>query len=243
VRYLLYEKNNELKLSDKKVIFTERGEQKEKYIGIEGEQWWNDLANKHEHINIVEIVEVNYTDKQLERFEKVKDIIGDTGELEDYIENGNINPENEKFKIIFLERENEELKSKVEANLTATRKMVRVDDLTPEELVELVDLYDGYKVDYAYSIGDVFKLDGKLYKIIQAHTSQSDWIPKELPALYLELMPENVIPIWVQPTGATDAPNTGDKRIYEGKVYESLIDANTTVPGGDEPYNRYWVVV
>ena len=133
-----------------------------------------------------------------------------------------------------------EFRNTMLANVVATRKLIRVDELSEEELAELVDLYDGYKVDYSYSVGDVFKLDGKLYKVIQAHTSQSDWIPKELPALYLELMPENVIPEWVQPTGAHDAYNTGDKRIYEGKVYESLIDANTTVPDGDEPYNRYW---
>ena len=240
---MLYEKNNELELSDKKVIFTERGEQKEKYIGIEGEQWWNDLANKHEHINIVEIVEVNYTDEQLERFEKVKDIIGDTGELEDYIENGNINPENEKFKIIFLERENEELKSKVEANLKATRKMVRVDDLTPEELVDIIDIYPTWENGLDVKVDEMYKYNGELFKVIQAHTSQADWQPDIVPALFNKIQPPSVIPEWVQPTRATDAPNIGDKRIYEGKVYESLIDANTTVPDGDEPYNRYWVVV
>ena len=35
------------------------------------------------------------------------------------------------------------------------------------------------------------------------------------------MMPENVIPEWVQPTGSHDAYNIGDKVIYEGKVYES----------------------
>ena len=240
---MLYEKNNELKLSDKKVIFTERGEQKEKYIGIEGEQWWNDLANKHEHINIVEIVEVNYTDKQLERFEKVKDIIGDTSELEDYIENGNINPENEKFKIIFLERENEELKSKVEANLKATRKMVRVDDLTPEELIDIINIYQTWGSGLDVKVDEMYKYNGELFKVIQAHTTQSDWQPDIVPALFNKIQPPSVIPEWVQPSGAGDAPNTGDRRIYNGEVYESLIDANTTVPDGDEPYNRYWVVV
>ena len=136
-----------------------------------------------------------------------------------------------------------EFRNTMLANVAATRKLIRVDELSEEELAELVDLYDGYKVDYSYSVGDVFKLDGKLYKVIQAHTSQSDWIPKELPALYLELMPENVIPEWVQPTGAQDAYNIGDQVIYNEVVRESVIDANTTVPDGDEPYNRYWVVV
>jgi hypothetical protein len=35
---------------------------------------------------------------------------------------------------------------------------------------------------------------------------------------------------WVQPTGAHDAYNTGDRVTFEGKVYESLINANTYSP-------------
>ena len=38
------------------------------------------------------------------------------------------------------------------------------------------------------------------------------------------------IPEFVQPTGAHDAYNKGDKVKFEGKVYESLIDANTYSP-------------
>ena len=38
------------------------------------------------------------------------------------------------------------------------------------------------------------------------------------------------IPDFVQPTGAHDAYKKGDKVKFEGKVYESLIDANTYSP-------------
>lgn len=38
------------------------------------------------------------------------------------------------------------------------------------------------------------------------------------------------IPDWVQPTGAHDAYNKGDKVRYNGKVYESLIDGNVWSP-------------
>lgn len=44
-------------------------------------------------------------------------------------------------------------------------------------------------------------------------------------------------PAWVQPTGAQDAYATGERVTYEGAVYESLIDGNTTVPGSDP---RWW---
>lgn len=45
-----------------------------------------------------------------------------------------------------------------------------------------------------------------------------------------ETSPDETIPDFVQPTGAHDAYNKGDKVKFEGKVYESLIDANTYSP-------------
>jgi hypothetical protein len=123
-----------------------------------------------------------------------------------------------------------EFRKRIDANLQATRKLIRVDELTEAELIELIDLYEPYQLDRAYNVGDVFKYEEKLYKVIQPHTSQEDWLPNELPALYLNMMPENVIPEWVQPTGAHDAYNVGDRVIFEGQVYESLIDSNTWSP-------------
>ena len=130
-----------------------------------------------------------------------------------------------------------EFRRKINANLQATRKLIRVDELSEEELLEMIDLYESYQVDKLYKVDDIFKHENKLYKVIQEHTSQANWIPSELPALYLNLMPENVIPEWVQPTGSHDAYNIGDKVIYEGQVYESLIDGNTWSP---KDYQQGW---
>ena len=126
-----------------------------------------------------------------------------------------------------------EFRNRINANLQATRKLIRVDELSEEELLDMIDLYDNYQVDKLYKVDDIFKYEGKLYKVIQEHTSQESWIPSELPALYLSMMPENVIPEWVQPTGVHDAYNVGDKVIYEGVVYESLIDGNTHSPAAN----------
>ena len=130
-----------------------------------------------------------------------------------------------------------EFRNRINANLQATRKLIRVDELSEEELFEMIDLYPQYKMDYPYMVGDIFKYEGKLYKVIQTHTSQLDWVPDELPALYLNLMPDNVIPEWVQPTGGHDAYNIGDKVIFEGNVYESLIDGNSWSP---KDYAQCW---
>ena len=42
--------------------------------------------------------------------------------------------------------------------------------------------------------------------------------------------PEPDIPDWVQPTGAHDAYNTGDKVRYKGRYYECLMDACVWAP-------------
>ncbi|HHX11116.1 MAG TPA: sugar-binding protein, partial [Firmicutes bacterium] len=87
---------------------------------------------------------------------------------------------------------------------------------------------------------EIFKYENKLYKVIQEHTSQEDWIPSELPALYLNMMPENVIPEWVQPAMAEDAYSIGDKVIFEGEVYESIIGGNTWSP---TDYPQGWKLI
>ena len=82
--------------------------------------------------------------------------------------------------------------------------------------------------------------DPQLYRVAQGHTSQADWLPDALPALYtpIGLTPAGY-PKWAQPTGAHDAYNTGDIVDYNGTLYKSNINGNTTVPGTDE---RWWSV-
>ena len=133
-----------------------------------------------------------------------------------------------------------EFRKRIDASLQATRKLIRVDELSEDELTEMIDLYPQFEIGKSYLVDDVFKYEGKLYKIIQAHTSQDDWRPDELPALYPNLMPDNIIPEWVQPTGGHDAYNIGDRVIFEGKVYESIIDGNTWSP---TDYPQGWKVI
>ena len=133
-----------------------------------------------------------------------------------------------------------EFRRLINANLQATRKLIRVDELDENELLDMIDLYEGYQVDKQYKEDDIFKYEGKLYKVIQEHTSLENWIPSELPALYLSMMPENVIPEWKQPVGGHDAYNKGDKVIFEGEVYESIIDSNTWPP---TDYPQGWKVI
>lgn len=97
-------------------------------------------------------------------------------------------------------------------------------------------LYSPWEVGKAYAVNDRRRYGVNLYKCVQAHTSQADWTPDSVPALWVKISTEEW-PEWVQPTGAHDAYNTGDKVTYNGKRYVSRIDANVHSP---EAYPAGW---
>ena len=82
---------------------------------------------------------------------------------------------------------------------------------------------------------------GKTWRALQAHTAQADWTPPATPNLWrvVESEPETP-PAWVQPTGAHDAYNIGDRVTFEGNIYESLIDANVWSPTA---YPQGWQLI
>ena len=105
--------------------------------------------------------------------------------------------------------------------------------LEDTDALDAVELFPLWAVGVAYSVGERVQYDGKLYKVVQAHTSQADWTPPTVPALFTEVAKPGEIPVWKQPTGAQDAYNKGDKVHYptaDDPVYESLIDANVWSP-------------
>jgi len=109
----------------------------------------------------------------------------------------------------------------------------RVGDITAEEMAAMLARYPAWDAAGEYATGDRATYDGSLYLCVQAHIAQADWRPDVVPALWTEIAPEGVIPVWVQPTGAQDAYNTGDRVLYpdeNGTVYESTIDANVWSP-------------
>lgn len=84
-----------------------------------------------------------------------------------------------------------------------------------------------------YTAGDRLRYNGKLYRVVQSHTSQSDWTPDATPALYTEVAEPGTIPVWRQPTGAQDAYMKGDKVHYpdaDSFVYTSTMDGNVWSP-------------
>lgn len=92
-----------------------------------------------------------------------------------------------------------------------------------------------YKKDYKVRYNDI------VYKVLQDHTSQSDWTPDVAVSLYVKVHqqdPQDEWPEWVQPTGSQDAYMTGDKVTFEGEHYISLIDNNVWSP---KDYPQGWL--
>ena len=101
--------------------------------------------------------------------------------------------------------------------------------LDDETALTGVELFPAWAIGKAYAVSDRAQYNGTLYKCVQAHTSQADWTPDATPALWVVVSIDEY-PEWVQPTGAHDAYNTGDKVSYNGKHYVCTIDGNAYAP-------------
>lgn len=115
--------------------------------------------------------------------------------------------------------------------------------LTDEQAEMVTNMYPEWAVDISYAVGERVQYNSKLYRCVQAHTSQEGWEPPATPALWVRTAKEGEIPVWVQPTGAQDAYSKGDKVHYPSAtdpVYESLIDANVYSP---DAYPQGWQLV
>ena len=189
--------------------------------------------------------------------------------------------------------------------------------LDDETAATVPSLFQPWKPGEAVNVGDRRYYATRLYKVVQAHTTQADWTPDLTPALWavvggpgeagtiddpitaargmeyeyglyykdpedgktylcertgeaeggkiiLQYLPHELIgqyfsaaesgeteepaepdtgdtyPEWVQPTGAHDAYNTGDRVTYNGRVYESTMDGNVWAP---DAYPQGWEAV
>ena len=122
-------------------------------------------------------------------------------------------------------------------NLALTFFAETLSDAQALQVPMLFDEFDGNGV--AYEVGKRVLYNNILYKVIQAHTSQADWTPAAAPSLFAKIINETIdgsIPEFEQPN-STNPYMKGDRVIFNGKVYESLIDNNVYSP---EAYPAGW---
>lgn len=104
--------------------------------------------------------------------------------------------------------------------------------LTDEQALDNKMLYPLWAVGVSYAVDARVRYGEKLYKCLQAHTSQEGWTPDATPALWVEVAPKgeyreikaNMLP--------TEAFAIGEIGWYKSKdnLYKSLINANVYTP-------------
>jgi hypothetical protein len=105
--------------------------------------------------------------------------------------------------------------------------------LSDEDALNGVELFPVWAVGVDYALDIRVRYDGKLFRCVQAHTSQIGWEPPDVPALWTEVAKPGEIPVWKQPTGTQDAYRIGYKVHFpdkDGPVYISTLDYNTYAP-------------
>ena len=103
---------------------------------------------------------------------------------------------------------------------------------TDEQALAAQVLYPTWKEGKAYKANERVLYNGILYKVLQDHTSQSDWTPDNAVSLFAKVLiaDPTVIPEWEQPD-STNPYMAGDKVTHNGKTWESAIDNNVWEPG------------
>ena len=102
--------------------------------------------------------------------------------------------------------------------------------LSDEDALSAIELYPSWRTATSYTVDERIRYDSTLYRCVQSHTSQDDWTPDVVPALWTVVSLDE-FPEWVQPTGAQDAYQKGDKVSHNGKHWISDVDSNVWKPG------------
>lgn len=104
-----------------------------------------------------------------------------------------------------------------------------IDDTTAGEHA---GLFEAWTYPVAYTVGNIRRYGEKLYRCLQAHTSQETWTPDVSASLWVSISdPAEEWPAWSQPVGAHDAYDKGAKVSHKEKHWTSDLDNNVWKPG------------
>lgn len=119
---------------------------------------------------------------------------------------------------------------KLQAIIDALVKMR--DQISDDMALEASALYPSWKEGQEYITGQRLLFNDVLYKVLQNHTSQSNWTPDIAPSLFAKVLTSDtgeILP-WVQPD-STNAYKCGDKVSHNGANWISDVDNNVWEPG------------
>lgn len=110
--------------------------------------------------------------------------------------------------------------------------LMSISDDVARRIPDVFPAWSGDGVEYKKDTKLTY--NGVLYKVLQDHTSQASWTPDAAPSLFAKvLVSEDGTPQeWQQPD-STNPYNKGDRVLFNGKTYESLIDGNVWSPSAN----------
>lgn len=107
-------------------------------------------------------------------------------------------------------------------------------NLPDEQAIQVEALYPKWKIGEKYAEDDIRRYNNDLYRSLQASTGAAEHTPDIATSLWKKILPAEepggYLP-WVQPLGATDAYNLGDRVTHKDKIWESTVDNNVWEPG------------
>jgi hypothetical protein len=109
--------------------------------------------------------------------------------------------------------------------------MIEGGDISDDERLSLIGIYPRWQIGEQVGVGNLRRYESALYRCVQAHVTQADWTPPQVPALWTEVAPPGTIAAWVQPTGAHDAYAIGAVVTHNGQTWICTTDANVWEPG------------
>lgn len=125
------------------------------------------------------------------------------------------------------------------------RALAQTDVITPADALDnalMFPLWDDC-IGQRAEAGSYWRHVDKLYRVNagQGHTIQADWPPDQAASLFsLAANPADEWPDWIQPTGAHNAYEKGDKVTHDGKRWLSMVDNNTWEPGAAGIDDTIW---
>ena len=107
--------------------------------------------------------------------------------------------------------------------------------ISDDVALKIPDVFPAWNGDgVAYKKDTKLMYNGSLYKVLQDHTSQASWTPDAAPSLFAKVLvsDDGTPQEWQQPD-STNPYNKGDRVLFNGKTYESLIDGNVWSPSAN----------
>ena len=102
--------------------------------------------------------------------------------------------------------------------------------LDDETALTGVELFPIWTIDKVYAVGDKVQRNGKLWRCIQAHTSQAGWEPENVASLWTEICESHSgtleDPI---PYNGNMALESGKYYMQDGKIYRCTRDTGNPV--------------